>query len=258
VTAAGVGLLAALALSAPAAAEIYNPTTAEYIPTSYYYPPPAPSYDPPPLYFPPLDMSSSSAPSGGGDSEPSRGTGVSRERRVVGYTRSPRVSRQANRQMADLFAKRLGKRNFDRARFIKEADKGTFRKAFRQLVSPLGWSDGNYADAVAAYAVSSYLIANQIDLANLTPEQRTGAGKVEELVTSTLLGNRRMAKLSARAKQLATERLDTVTIVQLVQFANGDATARAAQAEATRAAGMKTFHGDLTTVVLDADGFQPK
>jgi len=248
-----VAALAMLALPASAAAEIYNPTTAEYIPTSYYYPPPAPSYDPPPLYFPPLQLatggSEGSAPSGG-QAKPSR------EDRILGYKRSAAVSREATRQMAGVFAKRLGKGNFDRARFVKEANKGTFRAAFRKLVVPLGWSDTNYADAIAAYTISSYMIAN--GLGELSGSEQVGAAAVDRRVREQLLANPRMRKISARGKQIATERLNTVTIVQIVQFASGDASARAAQAEATRRAGTKTFKGDLTTVQLGSSGFEPR
>jgi hypothetical protein len=67
-----------------------------------------------------------------------------------------------------------------------------------------------------------------------------------------------MPKISARSKQLATERLNLLTVVQLVQFASGDETARAAQIEATRRAGLKTFKGDLSTVQLGSDGFEPR
>ncbi|HTT93111.1 MAG TPA: hypothetical protein VMF55_00420 [Solirubrobacterales bacterium] len=247
--------LSATALPATAAAEIYNPTTAEYIPTSYYYPPPSPSYDPPPPYFPPLELSFAG---GGGGSESTTGGDArsAREERILGYARSAKVSRQANRQMAAVFARRLGKGNFDRARFVKEADKGTFRVAFRKLVRPLGWSDTDYADAIAAYSVSSYMIANGIE--ELTLTERIGAGSVDRRVRERLLGDARMRKISARGKQIATERLNTVTVVQLVQFAAGDPTARATQQEATRRAGLKTFKGDLTTVQLGADGFEPR
>ncbi|HWK27190.1 MAG TPA: hypothetical protein VNS09_11520 [Solirubrobacter sp.] len=255
--AGALGVLVAVALPAVASADLYNPTTMQDVPSSYYYPPPAPSYDPPPPYYPPLNLTSTTPGSGGG----STGGGQpkpTREQRILGYTRSARVSRTANRQMASVFAKRLGAGNFDRARFIKEADKGTFRKAFRAVIKPLGWSDTNYADAVAAYTVSSYMIANQIAIEDFSTTQRLGAYKVEEALVKKLMANARMRRMSARGKQIATERLNTVTIVQLVQFANGDAAARAAQAQATRAAGLKTFKGDLTQVELTSDGFAPR
>ena len=249
--------LATLVIPASAGAEIYNPTTMETIPSSYYYPPPSPSYEPPPMYFPPLPLSTSDGSGGGSEEGGSQGGAhPAREEKILGYKRSAKVSRQANRQMAALFAKRLGKGNFNRARFIKEADKGTFRGAFRELVAPLGWSDTNLADAIAAYTVSSYLIAN--GSVELTATEAAGAGVVDRIIREHLLADPRMAKISARAKQIATESLNTTTVVQVVQFASGDESARAAQVEATRRAGMKTFKGDLAGVQLGAEGFEPR
>ncbi|MBS1676009.1 MAG: hypothetical protein JST08_01365 [Actinobacteria bacterium] len=251
-------LVSALVIPVSAGAEIYNPTTAEYIPTSYYYPPPAPSYEPPPMYFPPLPLSVAETGGGGskGDSGSSGDARSAREEKILGYHRSAKVSRQAVREMAALFAKRLGKGNFDRARFIKEADKGTFRTAFHKLIAPLGWSDTNLADALAAFTVSSYMVAN--GTVELTATEQAGAGAVDRKIREHLLADPRMRKISARAKQMATERLSTITVVQLVQFAAGDPTARAAQVEATRRAGLKTFKGDLASVQLGADGFESR
>jgi hypothetical protein len=224
------------------------------IPASYYYPPPAPSYDPPPMTFPPLDLTTPGSGTDGGDTN--SGRRPSRAERILGYRRSPKVSREGNRQLAALFARRLGPGNFDRRRFIREADKGTFRTAFRRVVAPLGWSDTNFAEAIAAYTISSYMIVNGIE--ELSGSERAGARAVADGLRKKLLADRRMRKVSARGKQLATERLNTVTIVQLVQFATGDADRRAAQSEATLTAGLKTFRGDLSKVQLGPDGFEPR
>lgn len=243
-----------VALPATASADLYNPTTMQDIPSSYYYPPPAPSYDPPPMTFPPLDLTTPG--SGTGDRDTTSGRRPSRSERLLGYRRSPKVSREGNRQLAALFARRLGAGNFDRRRFIREADKGTFRAAFRRVVKPLGWSDTNFGDALAAYTICSYMIVNGIE--ELSSVERAGARAVADDLRKKLLADRRMRTVSARGKQLATERLNTVTIVQLVQFATGDADRRATQAEMTRTAGLKTFRGDLSKVQLGPDGFEPR
>ncbi|WP_320668777.1 hypothetical protein [Patulibacter defluvii] len=245
-------LLAAVGLLRPATgqADIYNPTTMQDIPTSYYYPPPAPSYDPPPLYFPPL------TPTTGGSSGSSSGASRPKIDRVLGYRRSPKVSRTVNRQMAALFHKRLGRQGFDRKRFLKEADKGTFRAVFRRLIRPLGWSDSDYGDAIAAYAVSSYMIANDVE--ELSGRERIGAQMVEQDLRARLRKNRRMKAMSSRAKQIATERLNTLTVIQTVQWATASPASRAQQAQAIRQAGRKTFGGDLGGVQLGYDGFEPR
>lgn len=126
---------------------------------------------------------------------------------------------------------------------------------FRQLVKPLGWSDTDYADALAGFLVSSYMIANRVD--ELSSTERAGARAIAGRLRAKLLKNRKMLRQSAKAKQLATERLNTVTVIQVVQYANGDEASRAAQATATREAGKKTFKGDLGLVRLGRDGFVP-
>jgi len=158
--------------------------------------------------------------------------------------------------MAALFARRLGKGNFDRARFVAEADKGTFRAVFRKLIRPFGWSDTDLADAITAYTVSSYMLAN--GTVELGATEMAGAGAVDRKVRAALLADPRMPRISARSKQLATERLNLITVVQLVQFASGDESARAAQVDATRRAGLKTFKGDLAGVRLGSDGFEAR
>lgn len=245
-------LLAAAGLVRPAAgqADIYNPTTMQDVPTSYYYPPPAPSSDPPPLSFPPLTPSTGSGSSG--SSAPSQ----PKIDRVLGYRRSAKVSRTVNRQMAALFRKRLGRKGFDGKRFLKEADKGTFRAAFRRLIRPLGWSDSDYADAIAAYTVSSYMIAN--GLAELSGRERIGAQMIEQDLRARLRENRRMRAMSSRARQIATERLNTLTVIQTVQWATATPASRAQQALAIRQAGRRTFRGDLGSVQLGYDGFEPR
>ncbi|MEV4422559.1 DUF6683 family protein [Patulibacter sp. NPDC049589] len=249
------GMLAAAAtLPGVASAELYNPTTMESFPTSYYYPPPAPSYDPPPMVFPPLSTSTSS-PSGGSSGPKSRPR-PTREERILGYHRSSRISRDGNRQLAALFLKRLGKRQFDRAGFLRESNKGTFRTAYRGLVSPLGWSDTDVADALAAYTISSYMIVHGVT--ELTLDERIGAQAVVASLRKKLLANRKMRRTSARGKQLMTERLSTFTVIQLAQFAGGDAASRASQAEAARTAGLKTFKGDLSLVTIGLKGFEPR
>lgn len=252
ITTAGLAVAAGALMQGAAKADLYNPTTMQDIPTSYYYPAPALTVDPPPVTFPPLDLTSGSSGSSGGRSRPA----VPRHDPVLGYRRSSKVSREANRQMAALFSKRLGRRNFDRRRFVAEADKGTFRKAFAKVIEPLGWSATDYGDALAAYTVSSYMIANGIG--DLSGRERIGAQTIERDLRRRLRKKPAMRRQSARSKQLATERLNTVTIVQLVQYANGDEGARAAQSEATRKAGLKTFGGDLTRVQIGYDGFEPR
>ncbi|ADB51145.1 DUF6683 family protein [Conexibacter woesei] len=248
-TVVAVAVAAMAAVPGVAQADIYNPTTAEHIPTSYYYPAPAPTIDPPPMTFPPLDLTSPSPSDRSSPSAPRRDP-------VLGYRPSARVSKEGNRQLAALFAKRLGRRNVDRRRFLAEADKGTFRKAFAELIGPLGWSTTDFGDALAAYTVSSYMIAN--DIGELSGTERIGAQTIEQDLRARLRTNPAMKRSSARSKQLATERLNTITIVQIVQYANGDESARATQSDATRQAGLKTFGGDLTRVQLGNDGFEPR
>jgi len=249
----GVALTAAAMLAIPAAghADYYNPTTGVELPWCAVVPPPAPSFDPPPMYYPPLNLLPAT-PGGSGPTKPSKP--VAKIDPITGFRRSPVVFKQANRQMAHLFTNRLGKAKFKSARFIREADKGTFRKAYLQLVKPLGWSDTDYSHALASYAVASWLIAN--NQGELTTKQRIGARTIQKRLRAKLAKNPKMKKVTPAGRQLATDRLNILTTVLIVQWATASPEGRAQLSQSVRTAGLRTFKGDLGRVDIGYDGFE--
>ena len=246
---------AALAVPAVASADYYNPTTGVELPWSAVIPSPTPTYDPPPMYFPPVALNLTPAGGGSGSTRPSKPAKPAvKIDPVSGFRRSPVVFKQANRQMAKLFTARLGKAKFKSARFIKEADKGTFRKTYLQLVKPMGWSDNDYSQALASYAVASWLIAN--NQGDLTTKRRLGAQSIQKRLRAKLAKNPKMKKAKPASRQLATDRLNILTTVLMVQWATATPESRIQLAETVRTAGLKTFKGDLTLVDIGYDGFE--
>ncbi len=246
---------AAVALAVPATsnADYYNPTTGVELPWSAVIPSPTPTFDPPPVYYTPLNLLPTTP--GTGSTKPTKPTKPAvKIDPITGFRRSPVVFKQANRQMAKLFTARLGKAKFKSARFIKEADKGTFRKAYLQLVKPIGWSDNDYSHALASYTVASWLIAN--NQGDLTTKQRIGARDIQKRIRATIAKNPKMKKSRPASRQLATDRLNILTTILIVQWANATPDQRVQLAESVRKAGLKTFKGDLTLVDIGYDGFE--
>lgn len=243
-----------LVVPATSHADYYNPTTGVELPWSAVVPTPSPSFDPPPAYYPPLNLvpASTGGSGTGTPSKPSKPT--VKVDPLTGFRRSPVVFKQANRQMAKLFTNRLGKARFKSARFVKEADKGTFRKTYLQLVKPIGWSDNDYSQSLASYTVASWLIAN--NEGELTTKQRIGARSIQKRIRAKLAKTPRMKKVKPAGRQLATDRLNILTTVLIVQWATASPEGRAQLAESVRKAGLRTFKGDLTRVDIGYDGFE--
>lgn len=132
----------------------------------------------------------------------------------LNYTPSAATTRKVNEQFAKQF---LGSDAKKREQFLKILNSGQLQQDYRKMISQVGLSHRNLADATTAYLVTSWQIVHQQKEGN-----RKGILAERDKMQNMLARNAKIQSLSNAQKQEIAEQMQLMTMTMVLAYRNNE------------------------------------